>query len=171
MHSQDWNWTSLPDSLPKANSPTSNGPHLPSRPGTSKPRETEETLQTSVSQVLWWSFLIQKEVYFWEWWANMILNVNQMSKPISLTRGKNPSVFLRCVKLCAYYTSIEFVRVLLPEWMTLTWRSGALSALKTLLEIRLSPVGGRMRVMELLTGMLFTDRPADANCWKSSWLL
>lgn len=94
----------------------------------------------------------------------MILNVNQMSKPISLTRGKNPSIFLRCVKLCAYYASIEFVRVLLPEWMTLTWRSGALIALKTLLEIRLSPVGGRMRVMELLTGMLFTDRSADANC-------
>lgn len=81
MHSQDWDWTALPDSLSKTYPSASNGSYPTTRSGTSNPGETEKTFQTSVSEVSWWSFLTKRTLYFLEWWANLVLNVNQTIFP------------------------------------------------------------------------------------------
>lgn len=81
MYSQDWDWTALPDSLSQTDPSTPNGSHPTTRPGTSNPGETEKTFQTTVSEVSWWSFLTKTTLYFLEWWANSVLNVNKAIYP------------------------------------------------------------------------------------------
>lgn len=81
MYSQDWDWTALPDSLSQTDPSTPNGSHPTTRPGTSNPGETKKIFQTTVSEVSWWSFLTKKTLYFLEWWANSVLNINKAIYP------------------------------------------------------------------------------------------